>query len=294
MFEHRGDQAEGLRRMLGLERVRTIALLGARNRVGTTSCVFNLAVALGLAGRRVLVVDEHFGPENVSGLHGMAVRTDLKHLLDGECRLEQVLQQGPYGTLVLPAANGTRALGRLTPLQRDRATAELSALDELCDVVLVDAVAPAPLQATAFAGAAQEIVVVLESDATSITQAYARIKHLRSRHGSTHFRLLVNFAIDVTSAQRACDNLVQAARGFLDATLEYAGTVPADPAMRLAARQFAPVVVTDPTSPAARSFQHMARTMMEWPARRRGAGTPDALFHRVIQTSRSRVAGAGA
>lgn len=294
MFDRRGDQAEGLRRMLGLERVRTIALLGARNRAGTTSCVMNLAVALGLAGRRVLIIDEHFGPANVSGLLGMAARTELKHLLGGECRLEQVLQKGPHGILVLPAANGARALGRLTPLQRDRATAELCVLDELCDVVLVDAVAPTLLQATVFAGAAQETVVVLEPDATSITQAYSRIKHLRRRHGTTHFRLLVNLATGVIGAQRACDNLAQAARGFLDATLEYAGTVPADPAMHLAAQQFAPVVVSDPASPAARSFQRMARVILEWPARQRGAGTPDALFHRVIQTSRPRAAGAGA
>lgn len=294
MFDHRGDQAEGLRRMLGLERARTITLLGARNQVGATSCVMNLAVALGLAGRRVLVIDEHFGPANVSGLLGMGAHTELKHLLDGECRLEQVIQKGPHGILVLPAANGARALARLTPLQRDRATAELHALDELCDVVLVDAVAPTLLQATAFAGAAQETVVVLGPDVTSITQAYVRIKHLRTRCGVMHFRLLINRATEEPGAQRACDNLAQAARGFLDATLEHVGTVPDDSAMRLAARQFAPVVETDPASPAARSFRRMAGIILEWPARQRGAGTPDTLFRRVIQTSRPRAAGAGA
>lgn len=280
--------------MLGLERARTIAILGARNQVGTTSCVMNLAVALAQAGRRVLVVDEHFGPANISGLLGMGTRSELKHLLSGECRLEQVLQQGPHGVLVLPAANGARALCRLTPLQRNRATAELRVFDELCDVVLVDAVAPTPTQATAFAGAAQETIVVLGPDATSITQAYARIKRLRSQHGVTHFRLLVNLATGESTAQRACANLVQVARGFLDATLEHVGTVPADSAMCRAAQQFAPVMETDPLSPAARSFQRMARNILEWPARRRGAGTPDMLFHRVIQTSRPRVASAGA
>ena len=128
MFDHRGDQAEGLRRMLGLERVRTIALLGARNRAGTTSCVTNLAVALGLAGRRVLISDEHFGPANVSGLLGVAARTELKHLLDGECRLEQVLQKGPHGILVLPAANGARALGQQDLVRRMARTAKYPAL----------------------------------------------------------------------------------------------------------------------------------------------------------------------
>lgn len=294
MFDLRGDQAEGLRRMLGLERVRTIAFVGARRQAGTTSCVTNLAVALGLAGRRVLVVDEHYAPSNVAGLLGLSTRTELKHLLAEECRLEQVLQRGPHGMLLLPAAVGIRALARLTSLQRDRAVEQLRVLDELCDVVLVDVVAPTPMQAAAFAGAAQETIVVMEPDVTSITQAYTRIKRLRIHHGVAHFRLLVNRTADARVAQRAFDNLQQAARGFLDATLEYAGMVTTDAAMGRAAGQFAAVVQSEPDSPAARDLQQIARSILQWPARQRGAGTPDTLFHRVIQTSRPRMAGAGA
>ena len=294
MFDNRGDQAEGLRRMLGLDRVRTIALLGARRQAGTTTCVANLAAALGLVGRRVLIVDEHYAPSNVAGLFGINTRIELKHLLSGESSLGQVLQRGPQGVLLMPAAVGVRALGRLTSLQRDQAMVRLKSLDELCDVVLVDAVAPTPVQAAGFAGAAQETIVVMEPDVTSITQTYARIKYLRVKYGVAHFRLLVNRASDAAVARRAFDNLQQAARGFLDAALEYAGTVPADPGIKLAARQHAPAVETAPQSPSSRGFQLIARNMLQWPAQLRGAASADTLFHRVIQSRRARAAGAGA
>ena len=294
VFERKGDQAEGLRRMLGLERVRTIALFGARGRAGTTTCIMNLAAALGQAGRSVLVVDEHYGPDNISGMLGLSARGDLKQVLAGDRSLREVLEHGPQGVLILPAANGARMLGRLPTLQRERAAAGFRALDDLCDLVLIDALAPTPLQGAVFGGAAQETVIVLEPDVTAITQAYALIKQLRQRHGITYFRMLVNRSTEERTAWRAFDNLAQAARGFLDAGVEYVGTVPMDGSFADAVRQFSPLADVRPASPAARSFQRLARTMLQWPARHHGADTPDQLFHRVIQTSRRRAAGAGA
>lgn len=294
MFDPHTDQAEGLRRMLGLARVRTIALLGARNGVGTTTCVVNLAAALVQSGRSVLVIDEQLGPANVAGLLGLAVRVELKQVLTGEATLAAALQRGPHGLLLLPAAGGVRALGRLSALERDRAADGFSGLDDLCDVVLVDALSPGAATGSAFGGAAQETVLVLDTSVSAITQTYTRIKQLRSQHGINRFRVLINRARDPAAAQRAFDNLARAARGFLDITLEYSGVVPADAAVPEAAQQFLPVADLRPAAAAARSFQRVARDMLNWPAQVRGAGTPDHLFHRVIQTHRPRLAGAGA
>ncbi len=294
MYSEIGDQAEGLRRMLGLGRVRTIALLGARGRAGTTSCIVNLATALAQSGRSVLVVDEHYGPANVAGMLGISARLELKHVLTGHSRLAAVLQSGPPGVLLLPAASGVRVLARLSPLQRDQAVAGLHGLDELGDLVLVDALAPLSAQGAVFGAAAQETVIVLEPDPASITKTYMQIKQLRLRFGISHFRVLVNRAGDEAAAQRAFGNLAQAARGFLDARIEYAGVIPIDPTFTLAAGRFVPIVESHPTAPAAKSFQRIARAILEWPARRQGAATPDSLFHRVIHTSRARIAGAGA
>jgi flagellar biosynthesis protein FlhG len=280
--------------MLGAARVRTVALIGARSGAGTTTCAVNIAAALLHAGRSVLVIDEHFGPANAPGLLGLAARTDLKQVLTGDCRLRDALLRGPQGMLLLPAARGVRALGRLPALQRQRAAESLGGLDELCDVVLVDALVQAVPQGGSFAGAAQETLIVVDPSVTAITQAYLRIKHLRTKHGFGRFRVLINRAANAESAQRVFTNLEQAARGFLDVRLDYAGTVPADAAVTQAGRSFLPVSAVAPSSAAARGFQRLAREMLGWPAQVRGAGTLDHLFHRVIQTSRLLLAGAGA
>jgi len=294
MPEFRGDQAEGLRRMLGSERVRTIAVIGARSGTGTTTCVINLGAALMQAGRTVLVIDEHFGPANVAGLLGLAARTELKQVLAGDCRLQDVLLRGPQGILVLPAASGVRTLGRMPALMRQRAAGGFGALDDLCDVVLVDALAQPGPHGASFAASAQETVVVLDPSVTAITQAYARIKQLRISCGMTRFRILINRAVDDASAQRVFANLQQAARGFLEVDLDYIGAVPADDAAPQAGRSFLPIAEVRPAAAAARGFQRIARGVLGWPARMHGAGTPDRLFHRVIQTDRPRLAVAGA
>lgn len=294
MHDGRTDQAEGLRRMLGSARVRTVALIGARSGAGTTTCAVNIAAALLHAGRSVLVIDEHFGPANAAGLLGLAIRAELKQVLTGDCRLQDALLRGPQGMLLLPAASGVRALGRLPVQQRQRAAESFGTLDELCDVVLVDALAQAAPQGGSFAGAAQETLIVVDPSVTAITQAYSRIKQLRTMHGIGRFRVLINRALNAEAAQRVFANLEQAARGFLDVRLDFAGTVPADAAMAQAERSFLPVAAVSPASAAARGFQCLAREMLGWPAQPRGAGTPDHLFHRVIQTSRPLLAGAGA
>jgi len=70
--------------------------------------------------------------------------------------------------------------------------------------------------------------------------------------------------------------------------------VPADDAAMQAGRSFLPISDVLPTSASARGFQRIARGILGWPAQAHGAGTPDHLFHRVIQPHRPRLAGAGA
>jgi len=294
MPEFRGDQAEGLRQLLGSARVRTISVIGARNGTGSTTCVVNLAAALLQAGRSVLVIDEHFGPANVAGMLGLAVRMELKQVLAGDCRLQEALLRGPHGMLVLPAASGVRVLGRLPALLRQRAAEGFGALDDLCDVVLVDALPQPGTHGASFSGSAQETVIVLDPSVTAITQAYARVKQLRTFHGITRFRVLINRAVDDAAAQRVFANLQQAARGFLDVGLDFIGAVPADDAAVQAGRSFLPISDVLPASASARGFQRIARGILGWPAQAHGAGTPDHLFHRVIQPHRPRLAGAGA
>ena len=288
------DQAEGLRRMLATGHTRTIAIFGARSGCGATSIAVSLGAALAAAGRSVLLVDEHFGPGNATTLLGVSTRVDLRHALSGDNSLAAVVQRRPSGLMLLPAANGARLLGRMTPLARGQAIAGLGIRDGWCDIVLIDAQEPAPGQQVLFGAAAQEALIVLQPDPVSITQAYAVMKRLRREHGIDRFRTLMNRASDSGIADRAAANLTHAARGFLDASLDYAGLIPRDAAFAPAAARRVPLVESDPASPAAVALQVLARAVLSWPAALRGADGPVNLFRKFTHHGTGRRAAAGA
>jgi len=288
------DQAEGLRRMLASGRTRTIAVFGARSGCGSTSIAVNLGTALAAAGRSVLLVDEHFGPGNAAGLLGVNTRRDLRHAISGDSSLSAVVQGRPSGLMLLPAASGARALGRMSQPARGEAVAGLGISDGWCDIVLVDAQSPAPGRQALLGAAVQEALIVLQPDPVSITQGYAVMKRLRREYCIDRFRALMNRAADSGLADRAAANLTHAARGFLDASLDYAGSIPQDPAFAVAAARAEPLVEVDPASPAAVALQVLARAVLSWPAARRGADGPVNLFRKFTHQGAAPRAAAGA
>lgn len=277
------DQAEGLRKMLSTGLTRTIAVFSARPGCGATTIAVNLAAALAACGRRVLLVDEHFGPGNAAGLLGARSGLELRHALTGESSLSSVIRVWPSGLMLLPAAAGARALGRMSPSARGQAVDALGIADAWCDVVVVDALAPATGCHALLGAVTQETLIVLQPDPVSITQAYVLMKRLRRDYGIERFRVLLNRASARSRADRAAANLTQAARGFLEAELDYAGSVPReDDRVIEAAARSQPLVEAAAGSEAATALKALARAALNWPAAPGGADSPARLFRKSL------------
>ena len=59
------DQASGLRKMQGLQKIKVIAVSGGKGGVGKTNVSLNTSIALAQLGKRVLVLDADLGLANV-------------------------------------------------------------------------------------------------------------------------------------------------------------------------------------------------------------------------------------
>ena len=281
------DQAEGLRRMLSFSRARTIAITAGSRGAGATSCTVNLASALARLGSRVLVIDENFD-ENVACALGVRTRYELKDVISGACRLEDALVQGACGLTVLAAAGAVRALHRLDRESQERAIKCFTRLDELADLVLLDARNDANAnELSPFAAAAQEVIVVVSPGSASITGAYAAVKNMSQAHGRKRFRVLVNRAQDGPMTRLLEGNMQQAARKHLDVALEFMGAVPLDPAVIVSARRFSAAVEAAPTAAASRQFCEHAATMLRWSAPQDDVSRLDNFMQRAIYGSRS-------
>ena len=291
MVNARGDQAEGLRRMLSFGRARTIAVVAGTRGAGATSCVVNLAAAMTRQGRRVLAVDENHD-NNICQSLGLRPRFDLRHAIEGECAPEEAVTQGPGGIAVLSAGGAVRTLQRLGPQSEARAVRCFGELDDAADIVLLDARNDAE-EPSPFAAAAQEVILVVSPGATSITGGYTAMKRMCRTHARMRFRLLVNRAQDDATARLIHTNMAQVAKKHLDVALEYLGAIPHDPAVLVAARRFSPVVDAAPTSAASRRYCEHADAMLMWSAPQDDISRHDTFMQRAIYGSRLQAAGAG-
>lgn len=182
------DQASGLRKMRQNNRVKVIAVSGGKGGVGKTNVTLNVAGAMAAQGKRVLVLDADLGLANVDVMLGLRVHRNLSHVLAGECTLDDIIVEGPYGMMIVPATSGTQSMVELSPVQHAELIRAFSEMKTQVDVLLVDTAAGISDMVLSFTRAAQDIMVVVCDEPTSITDAYALIKILSKDHGVFRFQ----------------------------------------------------------------------------------------------------------
>lgn len=256
------DQALTLRKMNEVSGesscARVIAVSSGKGGVGKTNSSVNLAVAFSRMGRKVLLVDADVGLGNVDVLLGLAPRYDIGHLLRGERMMEEVLVDGPEGVKILPAASGVAELTDLTPEQRLAMGSHLESLNEGIDVMIVDTGAGISRNVLYFNASAQEIVVVVSPEPTSLTDAYALMKVLNRKHGETSFKLLVNQVPNRKAATEVYRKISLAAERFLNISVDYVGCVLADENVPRSVIRQKPVMELYPDSASSRCFAEIA------------------------------------
>ena len=138
-------------------------------------------------------------------------------------------------------------------------------LDSSVDCLIVDTGAGINENVLYFNMAAQERLVVLTPEPTSLTDAYALIKVMQQNHEVNNFRVVVNMAPDQKTAKDIFTRLYKACDHFLGGiSLDLAGVIPRDAAVRKAVINQKPFCVDDEKSPACMAVDQLAKTVMTW------------------------------
>lgn len=264
---------------------RVIAVTSGKGGVGKTNVVANLAVGLARAGKRVLVLDADLGLGNIDVLLGLVPQYTLEDVLGGSRRLSDIVIQGPAGIRVLPAGSGLPQLTTLTDTQQLILQNELEQIADDVEVLLIDTGAGVSPNVTYFAAAAQETIVVISPEPTSLTDAYALMKVLCRQHRERRFKVLVNMVKSQRDATQTFRKLDVAAERFLNVSLEYLGFIPLDDYLPMAVIEQKAVTERFPSSPAGRAFVELAKKVAEWPDPQLPKSTVQFLWHQLVPTN---------
>lgn len=246
-------------------RVKVITVTGGKGGVGKSSVSLNLAVALCQMGKHVLLFDADLGLANIDVMLGLKVRHNLANVLRGECSLQDIIQDGPQGLRIVPASSGLKEMAELSVDQHAGLIRAFSSLDEPVDFLIVDTAAGISDMVLSFCRAAQDVMMVVCNESTSVADAYAQMKVLSNDYGVSKFRIVANQVHSLEEGKFMFKKLVTLTDKFLDVALELCACIPIDINMRKAIRQRTCVVDAFPQTPAARAFKSLARRVLNWP-----------------------------
>jgi flagellar biosynthesis protein FlhG len=304
------DQAEGLRNMINgtpaaFKALRSnpsaspppayspqvISISSGKGGVGKTNIVANLALALTRLGKQVLILDADLGLANIDILLGLTPRYTIEHLLTGQKRLQDILVPGPEGMVILPAGSGIPELADLNEGQKLFLLNEMDQLSQRIDVLLIDTGAGISANVLYFNLAAQESIIIITPEPTSLTDAYALIKVLATRHQKKHFMVLANAVANEAEAKEVFRKISLVADRFLGSvSLDYLGFIPLDEHVLKAVRKQKAVLELFPQSPAGKSFMTLSQRLLDRPFCNRNEGNIQFFWKQVWERSHINVA----
>jgi len=262
------DQADSLRNLAAEGRLtkpalKVFAVTSGKGGVGKSNVAANLAIHVAKTGKRVLVIDADLGLANIEIIFGLKPRYHLGDVLAGGRPIEEVLIQGPHGIALLPAGSGVQSLTQLTDTEKMQFITALDPLEELFDVVFIDSGAGIGDNVLFFVGAAQEAILVVNPEPTSLIDAYAVVKVLSQQAGVSAFSVIVNPVVDEMVARGIFHKLTAVTNRFLNARIRHLGYIPRDENFHRAIMAQRPIVDMFPSSPASRALGDISKRLFE-------------------------------
>jgi flagellar biosynthesis protein FlhG len=277
------DQAEKLRQVIDNLRIkqsvhkehvlaapaesnaRVIAVTSGKGGVGKTNITINLALTLSELGQRVIVLDADFGLANVDVLFGIVPQYTLLDVIKNKRSILEVLTEGPKNIRFISGGSGVEDLVKLDRQQIEKFVYNMSMLDRLADIILVDTGAGLSENVMSFVMAADEVLLITTPEPTSITDAYALIKMVSNRDERKLIRVIVNRSESSEEANDVLNKLVLVADKFLGKRLEPAGYILNDEAVVKAVKRQQPFSILYPKSQAARNIREISERLVQRP-----------------------------
>jgi flagellar biosynthesis protein FlhG len=241
----------------------SIAITSGKGGVGKSNVAVNVAVQLAGAGWRVSLLDADLALANADVLLGLNPKYHLGHVLAGERSLDEVIVETPEGLRLIPGGSGIEGLANLSKAQQRRFIAELTAMEDESDFLIIDTPAGIAHNVTTVLDAASAVIIVTTPDPTAVVDAYATLKVLHRAHPTKAVWLIVNDVVGVGDAEQIFNQIRSAAQRFLQHPLEHLGSIPRDEELSEAVRRQIPVILYAPQSPASRSLRLIAKRLEE-------------------------------
>lgn len=243
-----------------VSRLKKIAITSGKGGVGKTNVVVNLGVALTGMGMKVAILDADYGLGNIDILLGIEPQQDISDLLKDTAALEDIMME-KNGLLIIPAGSGVQSLTQLSEYQEILLYKELKKLEKLADLLIIDTAAGISDNVISLLLAADEVVLVVSPDNTSIVDSYAVIKVVAELDAFKNFAVITNMVRDEDEGTDVFLKFSRAAKKFLNREVHYLGYVLRDENLLTAMKYQEPVLERFPDTACSKNFLELAKEL---------------------------------
>jgi len=260
-----------------------LAVTSGKGGVGKTNVAVNLGISLRLFGVNVLLLDADVGLGNVDVLLGLDTFHNLRDVLLEDKPIEHVVVEGPRGMKILPGASGVEQLTRLSEEKLGSFMQQVQAYCSEMDFVVVDTSSGISSAVIACLAAADEMILVTNSEPTSLTDAYALLKVMNNHQAERKkpVSVVMNQTSSKEEALRSYDRLRGATRRFLGWDVDYLGSVARDDTVSEATKRQVDFLTHYESSACTRDMKKIAARLVS--AGRGGCGNVGRFFEKMIE-----------
>jgi flagellar biosynthesis protein FlhG len=270
------------RPQLPTTRTKTISITSGKGGVGKSTLLANLALQMARQNKHVLILDGDLGMANVDVMYGLRAPFNLEHVLSGQMELSEIIVDVAPNIRLIPGGSGVASLQNLGAVERQFILDQVSEIDGPVDILLIDTASGIDDNVLTLNSAAEEILVVVTPDPSSMTDAYALIKILHQRFGENRFSIVLNMVTDEAEAKRTFKRLGDVAQNFLNVSLSYKGFVPMDADLRMATKAQQLVTRESPQSLASQHIQRLAENLSSFDQLHRVKGGMQFFWERLV------------
>ena len=244
----------------GLSRV--IAITSGKGGVGKTTFTINLAVAFAAKGQRVFVIDADLGTANADVLLGINPQYNLSHVINGEKNLLDIASPAPGNIAIIPGGSGLQELTQLSASQFTRIIHSFNQMEGLADIVIIDTGAGISRDVSNFLMAADEVIVLTNTEPHAMTDAYAIVKVMHRLKCPAKQMLVVNRADSEAEAEAVSLKLSKVIKYYLQRDIIYLGHILDDKTVSRSLKEQFPLFLSYPDSKPALNIGAIASKLL--------------------------------
>ncbi len=240
----------------------SLAIMSGKGGVGKSNLALNLSYALAKNEFPSLLMDCDLGLANLDVLLGISPENNLQDVINGTIEAEQILipiiDEGNKKLSLLPSASGIPELADLPYEKQVQMLHNLEPVFKNYQMLLLDLGAGVQETVQYFAAMAAIRLIVLTPEPTSLTDAYALVKVLKTKLNVKEFLVIVNQAESMKEAQTIFERLATACEHFLKVKPVLLGAVSYDLKLQEAVLRQSPFMHLFPESKAAKQINDIA------------------------------------